>query len=137
MAEAVNNLYDISSTRAHRFIWNDRPGTTIKIEIPQSDAGKVDAEDRWLSVGNVHVQVKKPYGARRAPILQCSNCFRFGHGHLRCPNDSVCSVCSLSTADHECDGVAKCINCKGSHVSTHTRCSRRMQVQEQLIRSNA
>lgn len=132
VAMAVNELYGISSAHAHRFMWDDKPGTTIKIEIAQSDSDTVDNEDSWVTVGNLQVQLKKPHGTRRTHILQCSACFRFGHGQLRCPHDAICRICSLSTTDHDCDGVAKCVNCKGSHHNTYPRCPKRAQIQEQL-----
>ena len=132
VTEAVNQFYGITSASAYRFSWNNKPGQTIKVEIPDADSTNVKTEDQWISIDHVFVQISEPRGSQRRPILQCSACYRFGHGHLKCRNTAVCSSCSLTLKGHICDGTLKCVNCGGSHENTSIKCPKRTRLRNDL-----
>ena len=132
---SVADLYNIDSDSVHayRFKWNGAPGQTIKVEINGAEnIVKVDSTTRWVKVGDVSVRVDNPHSTRRHTLIQCTNCCKFGHGSLKCPNDPVCPTCSLSHPSTDCPGTTKCVNCSQSHHSTFHKCPKRLHLLNKL-----
>ena len=73
----------------------------------------------------------RPYRPR---ILQCYNCYQFGHASRVCVRNKVCQFCSQP--DHgECDRSFSCVNCKGGHHARDKTCKMIMKEQEALLKS--
>ena len=73
----------------------------------------------------------RPYRPR---VLQCYNCYQFGHASRVCVGDKVCQNCSQP--EHgECDRSKKCTNCKGSHHARDKTCKVYIREQEALLKS--
>lgn len=62
------------------------------------------------------------------PPMQCFHCQKLGHIADWCGEKGEGKVCSRCAERHEqvagikCDAVAKCVNCKGDHPSSHKSC---------------
>lgn len=56
-------------------------------------------------------------------VLQCYNCYGFGHLAKHCKNKKVCMMCAQDFHGH-CDLPAKCINCGGGHKPQDKRCEK-------------
>lgn len=55
------------------------------------------------------------------PILQCKNCWYFGHSKRACRGKEKCVTCGLTHSD-ECTTPAFCVNCKGNHCNNFKKC---------------
>ncbi|XP_039302710.1 uncharacterized protein LOC113005793 [Solenopsis invicta] len=57
-------------------------------------------------------------------MVQCYNCFRYGHIKARCRNTTRCIICSEAAHgdNRMCDRTVKCGNCAERHKSTNRRC---------------
>jgi hypothetical protein len=57
-------------------------------------------------------------------VLQCYNCFHYGHTKASCRAKAKCRNCGDDfTKDHKCDQAkSNCINCKGCHRSDDKKC---------------
>lgn len=57
------------------------------------------------------------------PILQCKNCWFFGHSKRACRGKEKCLTCGLiHTGEMECTALPFCVNCKGNHKSNDKKC---------------
>ena len=73
----------------------------------------------------------RPYRPR---VLQCFNCFGFGHASRVCTRDKICESCSQP--EHgECSRAQLCVNCKGNHRARNKECKLYKKEQEALIKS--
>lgn len=80
---------------------------------------------------------------RQAPehVLQCRNCFRFGHGTSGCFMECRCMICAKNHKTDNCPLIAKkrrlglaeipdiylkCCNCGGNHTAAYAHCSSRI-----------
>lgn len=56
------------------------------------------------------------------PVIQCFNCFMYGHVKAKCKKVQKCIVCG--DREHgECTKSVYCINCGGEHKSTSRTCT--------------
>lgn len=66
-------------------------------------------------------------------VLQCKNCFRFGHAAINCDRKPTCPECSI---DHDilpnqsCNLSKRCVNCKGQHSATDRVCLKYIEQKE-------
>ena len=75
----------------------------------------------------------RPYNPR---VLQCFNCYGFGHTSRVCTRDKVCLVCSQP--EHgDCTGPKVCANCKEGHHARDKTCKVFKKEQEALMKANA
>ena len=75
----------------------------------------------------------RPYNPR---VLQCFNCYRFGHTSRVCTRDKICLVCSQP--EHgDCSRPKVCANCKEAHHARDKNCKVFKKEQEALIKANA
>jgi hypothetical protein len=62
-------------------------------------------------------------------IVQCFNCYKFGHTAQHCPHRKTCGKCGEQQhTTGECDKPEyqhKCINCEGSHAAWDINCPKR------------
>jgi len=62
-------------------------------------------------------------------IVQCFNCYNFGHTAQRCPHKKTCGKCGEQQhTTSECDKPEhqhKCANCKGNHAAWDINCPKR------------
>lgn len=57
------------------------------------------------------------------PILQCKNCYKYGHPNKYCRNQTTCSKCGDKHHTTKCSSYTlKCINCSLAHVADSQRC---------------
>ena len=85
-----------------------------------------------LILENVMVRVR-PYRPR---VLQCFNCYGFGHASRVCVRDKICGLCSQP--EHgECAAPKVCANCKGDHSARDKECKIYKKEQEALLKSIA
>lgn len=62
-----------------------------------------------------------PVQAYFEPVLQCKNCWFFGHSKRACRGKEKCVSCgSIHTG--ECTAPLYCVNCKGLHRSNDKKC---------------
>ena len=72
-----------------------------------------------------------PYRPR---VLQCFNCFGFGHSAKICTRKKICERCGQ--AEHEdCSRSLTCANCKGDHQARDKECVMLKKEQEALLKS--
>lgn len=62
-----------------------------------------------------------PVQAYFEPILQCKNCWFFGHSKRACRGKEKCVSCGKIHSD-ECKDPLYCVNCKGHHRSNDKKC---------------
>lgn len=62
-----------------------------------------------------------PVQAYFEPVLQCKNCWFFGHSKRACRGKEKCVTCGL-THSGKCDSLPFCVNCKDEHWSNDKRC---------------
>ena len=75
----------------------------------------------------------RPYRPR---VLQCFNCYGFGHSAKVCTRSKVCERCGQ--AEHEeCARSLACVNCKGVHRARDKECIVFKKEQEALLKSVA
>lgn len=55
-------------------------------------------------------------------VIQCSNCFRFGHHQQLCRTEARCENCGDKHNSSTCREKSKCLSCKGEHRSTDPQC---------------
>lgn len=64
-------------------------------------------------------------------VLQCKNCYRFGHSASNCSRNPVCAECS---SEHDpasnCVLSKRCINCKGKHSALDKQCLKYLEQKE-------
>lgn len=70
-----------------------------------------------------------PVQAYFEPILQCRNCWFFGHSKRACRGKEKCVTCGLTHLD-ECTTPAFCVNCKGNHCNNFKKCPEFLQRKE-------
>ena len=74
----------------------------------------------------------RPYIPR---VLQCFNCYGFGHTSRVCTRDKICLVCSQP--EHgDCSRAKVCANCKEDHHARDKGCKIFKKEQEALMKSN-
>lgn len=56
-------------------------------------------------------------------VLQCFNCYRFGHLSKHCHNKKICVTCNEEFHGY-CDKDLKCANCGGNLHLTDHKCER-------------
>ena len=75
----------------------------------------------------------RPYKPR---VLQCFNCYKFGHASRVCAGTKICEFCSQP--EHgECSRPKVCINCKEEHHARNKECKMFRKEQEALLKSMA
>ena len=58
------------------------------------------------------------------PVMQCKNCYKYGHPTKYCRNKTTCGKCSEQHSTVSCKAHnLKCVNCKLPHMSDSTRCT--------------
>lgn len=62
-----------------------------------------------------------PVQAYFEPILQCKNCWFFGHSKGACRGKVRCVTCGLIHTE-DCGAVVVCVNCKGDHSCNSKKC---------------
>ncbi|EZA52062.1 Nucleic-acid-binding protein from mobile element jockey [Ooceraea biroi] len=68
---------------------------------------------------NLQIKIRvRPY---IEPVLQCYNCFMYGHVKAHCKRDVKCIVCG-DKAHGECLRRLECCNCGREHKSTDRTC---------------
>lgn len=98
---------------------------------------ETDAEVTWI-VSFPH-EINRPFRLfahsmasrplrRSAKVLQCENCHKF-HGRRYPCNRKMCAKCARPSHDGECEtAIPKCVNCRGPHAATDTKCEARPKV---------
>ena len=73
-----------------------------------------------IKVNNAHVCFEPK---RKAKIVRCYNCQKFGHAAHQCSNDPVCVNCGNdpTSTDHICHSH-KCANCSKQHPASSKHC---------------
>ncbi|XP_039305606.1 uncharacterized protein LOC113004804 isoform X2 [Solenopsis invicta] len=80
---------------------------------------KGKSKDRIKIFDNLNIGLRiRPYVA---PVIQCFNCFRFGHFKHQCKNEARCIVCG-DNMHGDCNKPEACRNCEGAHRSTKRSC---------------
>ena len=75
----------------------------------------------------------RPYKTR---VLQCYNCYGFGHASRVCTRDKICEFCSQP--EHgDCDRQKLCVNCKEEHDARNKKCKVFKKEEEALLKSLA
>ena len=63
--------------------------------------------------------------------MRCNNCQKFGHLKKHCKKNEICPRCGEEGHTLEtCTETAKCINCKGNHLSFSKSCPRWLEEKE-------
>ena len=75
----------------------------------------------------------RPYRPR---VLQCFNCFGFGHSSRVCTRGKICESCAQPEHE-ECSRPVVCVNCKGDHRARDKQCTVFKKEQEALLKSVA
>ena len=75
----------------------------------------------------------RPYRPR---VLQCFNCYGFGHSARICTRNKVCERCG-QVEHEECSRSLACVNCKGDHRARDKNCVIYKKEQEALLKSVA
>ena len=74
----------------------------------------------------------RPYNPR---VLQCFNCYGFGHASRVCTRGKICLVCSQP--EHgDCSRLKVCANCKEGHHARDKNCKTFKKEQEALLKAN-
>lgn len=96
-----------------------------------------DAEVTWII--SFSREINKPFRLfahsmasrqlRRQPkVLECETCYKF-HGKRYPCNRKTCVRCARPSHDGECEKtIPKCVNCRGPHAATDSKCKARAQV---------
>ena len=74
----------------------------------------------------------RPYRPR---VLQCFNCYQFGHAKRVCVASKICQHCSQPEHGEECNRSKMCVNCKGSHHARDKTCKVLVREEEALLKS--
>lgn len=76
-------------------------------------------KDRIMICDNLHIGLRiRPYVA---PVIQCYNCFKFGHVKDQCRNKTKSIICG-DNLHGECHKPLVCCNCGGDHRPTKKSC---------------
>ena len=75
----------------------------------------------------------RPYRPR---VLQCFNCYGFGHSAKVCTRSKVCERCGQAEHEERSRSLA-CVNCKGVHRARDKECIVFKKEQEALLKSVA
>lgn len=90
---------------------------------------KIDSDFMLISFCGSHVPTHVvfenalliPVQAYFEPVLQCKNCWFFGHSKGACRGKEKCVSCGL-THSGDCTECLYCMNCKGNHRSNDKKC---------------
>lgn len=70
------------------------------------------------------------YKPRRSEVVQCSNCFQFGHGAMNCAMSPRCSKCGSKHETRQCavdiQDKRVCANCSQNHSPMNKHCPARI-----------
>lgn len=78
--------------------------------------------------GQILPETVSIYGARCVvtpyiyKVVQCHNCYRFGHLSNQCRSASRCINCGDNHNSNDCKAAVKCISCKEQHKATDPQC---------------
>lgn len=105
------------------------------------------SDEGWTESETVRFCFKSPtlppyvyaYGCRfkveqyTFPVTQCSNCWKYGHSHFKCPlKTTICPKCGGKHSNCEVTSYT-CVNCKGDHMALYKGCP--VFLKEKEIRS--
>lgn len=106
----------------HRFSRRTESNGTIQY-IPTKTV-KITFQAEHLPQYVYLYSVRFPVDKYQLPVLQCNNCWMFGHKGTLCRRNAICKTCSEEHPSSECDKpTPKCVNCKLSHPANSTQCT--------------
>lgn len=120
--EAVTQKEEISSmeriTSYKKDTYNKEGKKILSNRIIVTWEGSYLPSDIGMWDDLVRIKVK-PY---IEPVIQCHNCYNFGHWKTSCNAKKKCSICGDNYHGDNCHKDIKCGNCGGPHRSTNKKC---------------
>ena len=98
------------------------PLTTVKVDFV-SESNLKFALQNGVVIEHVHYQVEEYIEKPR--VIQCFNCFKFGHPSHLCTRRQSCRNCSKEHSHLDCTTPPHryfCSNCNGCHTATSQVC---------------
>lgn len=93
----------------------DRVGTKFAILETSPKLWKMIIDGKYLFIGHKSCHVKN-----RISVLQCYNCYRFGHNADNCENPTTCANCSGNHKTEDCKSSSyKCCNCERAKTTNN------------------
>ena len=91
--------------------------------------------NRWIKRGfsiNFETYRTERY-TTRTQLIQCYNCYGYGHCAKDCQAKTCCGKCGESHATKDCKNTAvKCCQCEGPHEAWHYKCPTRTMTRKHL-----
>lgn len=120
---------DVSIVRSYTINNGNRPYKNYVLKVPE------DVHYQVIQNGKLFVNFLAKNCYEYVDILQCKNCWRFGHLHFGCKFKKICKRCGASHDDptENCEAALSCSNCtrhskltgeslKKNHFVTSDRC---------------
>jgi hypothetical protein len=89
----------------------------------------------WIKRGfsiNFQIHRTERY-TTRTQLIQCYNCYEYGHCAKNCQAKTCCGRCGESHATKDCKSTTvKCRQCKGAHEAWHHKCPVRIMKRKHL-----
>lgn len=117
ISSELKSIVDINN--AKRIIKKDKPTRCVRVDFASPEILRIAIAKRVVID---HISCKVENFNLLPRIIQCYNCYRYGHFASDCSEAKICRKCANNYHGNECHNESKCIICTGNHGANAIEC---------------